>query len=177
MKILRRRIRNTIPVWLVLSVVLVGTTAGAFLWISNLIETTPTVTDVPIELQEEYMSPTYVDEYVAWIIDYTIHDASQCDGYIYIEISAGFALSTSEVNVVDLQVDPELGTSIYGSLVSGYPQNPASNIIVFVYEDTFGGPFDFDDLGSSSAGEIRVTLLFTVAGDYLMRLQISSSAS
>jgi hypothetical protein len=176
MSFLKNKITKTLAVVITI-IVCVGTAAGAYIWISNLIEATPTVTDVPIELQEEYMSTPYKDEYVSWMINYTIHDADECDGYIYIEISAGFALTTSEVNIVDLQVQPELGMQTYGSLVSGYPQNPDSHTLVFVYEDTYGGAFDFDDYGSSSVGEISVILLFTVTGSFLMRMQITSSSS
>ena len=86
MSILKKRIGKAIPVWVVLIVIIVGTAAGAFLWVSNLIERMPTVTDVPIYLQDEYMSSTYKDEYVTWLINYTVHDPDASDGYIYIEI-------------------------------------------------------------------------------------------
>ena len=102
MSILKKRIGKVIPVYAVLAIIIVGTAAGAFLWVSNMIDKYQTVTDVPIELQEEYMSSPWKDEYITWVINYTVHDASQCDGYIYVEISAGFALSTSEVNMPNM---------------------------------------------------------------------------
>jgi hypothetical protein len=174
MNILTKRFQKPLAVVVTL-VICIGTAAGAYIWISNQITRDITVTDTPIVLQDEYMSPTYLDEYITWIVNYTINIMDESDGYIWVDIWAPSAITTSEANIVDVQIKPEFGMTNYGSLVSGYPQNLASNEIVFVYESTYGGPIDFSDYGSSSAGDITFILNFTIASSFILNMQLTSS--
>ena len=175
MNFLTKRFQKPLAVVVTL-VICIGTAAGAYIWLSNLITRDITVTDTPIELQDEYMSPTYLDEYVTWIVNYTINVMDESDGYIWVEIWAPGAITTSEANIVDVRIDPEAGMTNYGSLVTGYPQNLAGNDIVFVYESTYGGgPIDFSDYGSSSTGDITITLMFTIASSFIMNIRLTSS--
>lgn len=176
MRLLMKRKVNAIPVGILLVVIIIGTAAGAFLWISNLIDKNVTVTDIPIQIQDEYMEPPYTNSTTLWLVNYTINEMSQSSGYIWISIWAGSSITTSEVNINSLTVETDTATSFYGSLVAGYPQNTAANLIDFMFEDSIsGGQFDFSDGGIATNGDIWIYLVFNVTGIFNLQMQITST--
>lgn len=173
---LKNKVGNVIPVWAVIFIIVVGTAAGAFLFISNLIDKNVTVTDIPIEIQTEFMEPPYKNETTNWIVNYTINEMSQSSGYIYISIWYGSSITTSEVNIQEVWVEPDLGSTIYGSLVPGYPKTVAANVIDFLFQDSFSlGPIDFSDFGSSTIGNIHIALWFNVTGTFNLQMQLTAT--
>ena len=173
---LRKKIGKVVPVWVVLGIVLVGTAAGAFVWISNLVERDETVTDLPIELQDTYMAPLYANRESQWILDYTINEMDHCTGYVWVKIWCGSSITPAEANITGMWVEPTGGSYHPGSLVSGYPQNTASNEVTYLFEDPLiPGPFDFSEYGMSFDGEIWFWLNFTVTGNYNFQVAITSS--
>ncbi len=174
MSFLRKKVSK--PMAIVITVVIcIGTAAGALIWISNLVQRDVTVTDIPIILEEEYITPTYVDEYVTWGLNYTINEMDQCTGYIRIDVSSGSLFTTSEMNIVDVYVETDFMSYFYGASVSGYPNQLAGNVIIFAFENTYGGAFDFSDGGSTTSGTIEITMIFTVEQSFQLSLRLASS--
>lgn len=177
MSLLKKRIGNAVPAWAVLVIIIVGTAAGAFIFISNFVERNVSVSGTTMSLQDHSMGEAYRNTSAPWVVNYTVLVPGQSSGYIYITISAGFAITTSEVDILSVIVNPETGNQLYGGLVSGYPQNAATNAIDFVYDDVFNlGRFDFEGTdGLSTKGQIWVQVWFNATGDFTLRMQISST--
>jgi hypothetical protein len=173
MSFLKKKI--TKPMTVVITIIVcIGTAAGAFLWISNLIQRDITITDIPLTFAEYSISPTYIDEEILWRLDYTVNEADLSTGYLWIDVWSGSAFSTSDMDITDVYILTNSGTEFNGQLVSGYPNQLAGNDILFVFEDVYGGPIDFAD-SAATGGQLQVALIFHVAQSFQLSLRVTSA--
>ena len=178
MSVLKRRIGKAVPVWAVIGIILVGTAAGAFVWISNIIERNATVTGMPIELDELSAPPIYTNVETEWRLNYSINEIELCTGYVWIMIwcSSEPSITTADANITGIYVEPFSGSGHPGSLVTGYPQNTGADVIEFVFEDPLvPGPFDFSEGESAFDGEIWIYFNIATSGNYYFQVAITSS--
>ena len=179
MKILRKKLFKTLPAWL-LALLLIGSAAAAFFWISNQITTWVLVRERGIEITGSFQSSdVYDNETTLNYFTYYINNLSQCTGYIYLEFqdNNGGALNPGDVEIDNIYVYPDMDYPHYLSLVSGYPTNPYSNVLAFVYENETGGTFDFSLDGRVFFGTISIELRYRVSTQMITRMQITSTSS
>jgi hypothetical protein len=179
LKILRKRLFKTLPVWL-LALLLIGSAAAAFLWISNQITTWVLVKERGIELIGSFQSSdVYKNETTYNSFTYTINNMSQSTGYIYLEFQDNFAgaLNPGDIEIDSINVYPDSFFPVDVQLVSGYPTNPYPNVLAFVFENQSGGAFDFSVSGLASFGFISIEVRYKVSTQMITRMQITSTSS
>lgn len=155
-----------------IAIILIGTVAGAFLWISNLVSTDVTVTDPPIEIAGSFESVHYVHLETVSVFPYTLNDPIIAVGYIIIEITQ-VGMTLAQVGGITVQVLNDAGGDMTGAVLASQPINEGYRFTICesVYVDTF----DFGGGGLATAGEIYVGLTFESTGTYGVSMQISQT--
>lgn len=177
MKMLPKKLSKSLFVS-VLAMILVGSAAAAFMWISNQIKTDVVVMAHPVELTGSFTATAFTNEEITEEFDYVVNTGMGTEGYICLEFTTmglpGFnpsMIEISEVFVVEFA-----GIVQPGALVSGYPKQTSPDIVTFVYEQDTLGPFDFYGEGPGS-GEIYVTLTYKSSFAVTATIQITSTSS
>ncbi|MFW9960504.1 MAG: hypothetical protein ACFFDV_05770 [Candidatus Thorarchaeota archaeon] len=171
MSFLKRKVVKTIPVWM-LALILIGTVAGAFIWISNLVSTDVTVTNPPIEISGSFESVHYVSIETVSSFSYILNDAPKAVGYIIIEITQP-GMSQAQVGGISVRVLNDMGGDMTGTL---YDFEPISEGYRYIFCDSsYMNPFDFGESGMATAGEIYVGITFESIGTYGVSMQISET--
>ncbi len=173
MNVAKKKVIKTIPL-LMLALILIGTAAGAFLWVSNLMSTDITVTNPPVSISGSFESPHYVSIETTSTFNYTVNNPRMAIGYIIIEITQP-GMSLAEVSSISVLVHPGVGSSLDGVLIATGPINEGYRF-VFCDSVTLGG-FDFAEGGIATAGLIHVSLTFESTGTYAVSMQISETDS
>ncbi len=173
MNVLKKKVIKTIPLWM-LAIILIGTAAGAFLWVSNLVSTDITVTNPPVSISGSFESPHYVSIETTSTFDYTVNNPVLAIGYIIIEIAQP-GMTLAEVGSINVLVETDMGGSLDGVLIATDPIS-AGYRFVFCESITMLG-FDFTEGGIAAAGLIHVSLTFEGTGTYTVSLQISGTDS
>jgi hypothetical protein len=169
---LKRKVIKTIPLWM-LFVILIGTAAGAFLFISNLVSNNVSVTNPPIEISGSFESVQYVHLETVSAFTYTLNDPVMAVGYIVIEITQT-AMTLAQVGGVTVHVLNDAGGDMTGAWLGGAePINEGYRFIIS--ESISNGAFDFGGGGLATAGEIYVGLTFEFGGIYGVSMQISQT--
>ena len=86
MSFLKKKVIKTLPVWMLI-IIMIGTAAGAYLWISNLVSNNVTVTNPPIEISGSFESVHYVDLETVSHFTYTLNNPDMAVGFIIIDIT------------------------------------------------------------------------------------------
>jgi hypothetical protein len=176
LKILRRKVLKLLPVWF-LALILVGSAAAAFIWISNMRITWVNVREYPITLTGDFDNATYQYETTYQYFDYTVNDASNSTGYVLLQFTTSSSLDTLNPGDIEVYLVVSLGgvDQQEGYDMPGYPNSTYVNQLTFLFCDYAGSPFDFD-LGGSS-GWIDVTITYNVAySDIAAGIRITSSS-
>jgi hypothetical protein len=174
MNFLKRKVIKTIPVWMLL-IVLVGTAAGALLFISNLVSTTVTVTNPPMEISGSFESVHYVHLEMVSAFTYTLNDPVMAVGYIVIEITQT-GMTLSQVGSITVHVLNDAGGDMTGAWLGG--AEPIDSGYRFIISESISmGAFDFGGGGLATTGEIYVALTFESTGTYDVSMKISQTAS
>jgi hypothetical protein len=174
--VLKKKVLKVLPVWLV-ALLLIGSAAAAFMWISNRLSTYVIISERSIELTGSFEASPFKDEVTSQAFSYTIHNMSDSSGYIYLEFTTyGPAITTSDIEC-SLFVEPIGGTTMYSALVAGYPNQTYTNQVTFLFELDTGGPFDFSDAGFTSDGYIHVYVTYKTATGLTAAIQITSTSS
>ncbi len=173
MSLLKRKVIKTIPVWL-LALILIGTAAGAFLWISNLVSTDVTVTNPPIEISGSFESVHYVSIETISRFDYVLNDPTMAIGYIIIEITQT-GMSLAQIGGINVQVLNDIGGDMTGAAYSAEPISEGYRFIIC--DSSSMNAFDFGGGGMATAGEIYVGITFEEIGSYGVSMQISETNS
>ncbi|MFW9910138.1 MAG: hypothetical protein ACFFEF_16395 [Candidatus Thorarchaeota archaeon] len=173
MSILRRRVRQVVPVW-VLAVVCIGLAAGAYIWISNIASNNVQVTDNPIELVGQFETPVFVDVISTSTINYTINDPGRCTGYIYLEFHvSGLVLDGDEIYQL-VRVYPDGVSAI---ITTTLRTDVYSNAIIYILADDSGGPIDFGFFGGATKGQIEALIVYHVSWLWTVTMTITETAS
>jgi hypothetical protein len=171
MSLLKRKVIKTIPVWM-LALVLIGTVAGAFLFISNLVSTNVAVINPPIEISGSFESTHYVHLERISVFSYTLNDPVAAIGYIIIEIIAP-TMTLAQVGCITVHVLNDAGGDMSGAVIS---TAPIENGYRFTICDSNSmNAFDFGGGGLATAREIHVGLTFEETGMYEVNMQISQT--
>lgn len=171
MSLLKKKVRNIVPVW-VMVVIMIGTAAGAYLWISNSITTTVVVEGPPIELSGQFQTQAYMGLWSSQTFAYTINDMSDCTGYVYLGFTvSGLVLDGSEISSI-ITVRPGNSTTILTWQVGG---ELYSNAIQRVYGDDTSSAIDFSDYGSYTYGSIDVDICYNVEWTWTVQMAITST--
>ena len=173
MNVLKKKVIKTIPLWM-LALILIGTAAGAFLWVSNLVSTDIIVTNPPVSISGSFESPHYVSIETTSTFDYTVNNPGMAIGYIIIEITQP-GMTLAEVGSINVLVETDMGGSLDG-LVIATDAISAGYRFVFCDSVTMLG-FDFTEPGTAAAGLIHVSLTFEGLGTYTVSMQISGTDS
>ena len=167
----------------VLALILVGSAAAAFVWISNIRTTVVTVSPYPIVLEGDFADASYVTEETLQLFNLTINDPAKAVGYVSIRfIAPGQVLNPSDIEV-DLTVelmDPAMGgfPSIYdGYLVPGYPTNTPTDQLTFLFGDSVHDPFYFAYSEFITNGTINVRVTYNVAYTMEASIRVTSTSS
>jgi len=175
MKIMQKKLSKSLLVS-VLALILVGSAAAAFVWISNIRTTTVTVNAIPITLTGDFVASP--DPFVPTLqqFNFTVNDLSEKSGYVYIQfIAPGQTLNAERDIAVSVLVGWELG-SISLEIAEGYPTNGwSTDQLTFVF-DYFDGPLDFT-WGGSNSGTIYVTTTYNIAYTMEASIRITSTSS
>ena len=141
MRIMPKKLSKSLLVS-VLALVLVGSAAAAFVWISNIRTTTVTVRPIPITLTGDFINSPYPFQETLQEFDYTVNDPSNKNGYVLVQFTA----SGQTLNPADIAVRLVIGVrgSLYltGDLMPGYPTNSPTDTLTFVFGAS-GTAFDF----------------------------------
>ena len=172
MSFLKRKVIKTIPVWM-LVIIMIGTVAGAFFWISNLVSTDVTVSDPPIEIIGSFESVHYVGMEMVSSFTYFLNDPIMAVGYIVIEITQP-GMTLADIGDINVLVRPDVGGDMTGDL---YDLQPISTGYRYVFWDlnSMDG-FDFGGNGMAMAGDIDVGITFETTGTFSVSMQISQDA-
>jgi hypothetical protein len=173
MSFLKRKVSKTIPVWM-LALVLIGTAAGALLWISNLVSTDVTVTNPPIEISGSFESVHYVGIETISRFDYVLNDPIMAIGYIVIEITQT-AMSLAQIGGINVQVLNDMGGDMTGTASGAEPIFEGYRFIIG--DSSSMNAFDFGKGGTATAGEIYVGITFEEIGLYSVSMRISGTNS
>ena len=173
MNVLKKKVIKTIPLWM-LALILIGTAAGAFLWISNLVSTDITVTNPPVSISGSFESPHYVSIETTSTFDYTVNNPGLAIGYIIIEITQP-GMTLAQVGSISVLVETNMGGSLDGLVIATDVINEGYRF-VFCESITMLG-FDFTAPGTAAAGLIHVSLTFEDLGTYTVSMQISGTVS
>lgn len=156
---------------------LVGSAAAAFVWISNIRITWVNVLEYPITLTGNFDNSTYQSETVYQEFYFAVNDASNSTGYVLIQFTTSGSMDT--LSPGDIEVDIVL---TWGSMFEdgydmlGYPTSTAVNQLTFLFGDYLGDPFDFDMWGST--GSIMVYVTYNIAYyDIAAGIRITSTSS
>jgi hypothetical protein len=166
---------KSIPVW-VLLITCIGSVAGAFLYISNIIQTTVDPEPYPVELSGTFDQTPIIDEVYTHVFGYTINDDTQDEGYIVL-VFQGSGIGPSNFTI---WVEIFGGTTyeyILTQVVSGYPTDDGGFMVTYVFEDPSTGPLDFSYGGTETYGEIWVSITYHVGTLMDVALFISSTSS
>jgi hypothetical protein len=144
-------------------------TVLAYVWISNQIITSVTVTATPIVLSGDFETSQYVGVGKLSSISYTVTSGTPT-GYIQIRFSGASIDSVGDVSIGSVSVDS--GTFQGGQYVSGYPSY-SSGTITILFEKSGGGPFNF----GSTSGTIDVFVTYNVAGSINVFIQVTETSS
>jgi len=172
MNFLKRKAIKTIPVWM-LALVLIGTAAGALLWISNLVSTDVTVTNPPIEISGSFESVHYVGIETISRFDYVLNNPTMAIGYIVIEITQT-AMTLAQIGGINVQVLNDMGGDMTGTASGAEPINEGYRFIIC--DSSSMNAFDFGEGGMATAGEIYVGITFEAIGLYGVSIQISENS-
>lgn len=171
MNFLKRKVIKTIPIWMI-AIILIGTVAGAYLWISNLVSTDVTVTDPPIEISGSFESVHYVGLEMVSFFGYILNDPSMAIGYIIIEITQP-TMTLADIGGINVQVLTDMGSDMTGAV---YDIQPISIGYRYTFCDSnLLNAFDFGTGGLATAGEIYVGLTFESTGPFSVSMQISKT--
>lgn len=150
-----------LPVWF-LAIILVGSAAAAFIWISNMRITWVNVREYPITLAGDFDNATYQSETTYQYFDFTVNDASNSTGYVLLQFTTSSSLDTLNPGDIEVYLVVSWGAEQeMGYDMPGYPNSTAVNQLTFLFCDYAGSPFDFDLWGST--GWIDVTITYNVA--------------
>ena len=175
---LRKRLLKSLPIWVVL-IVLVGTAAAAFVWISNTLTTTVTVSHAPISWSSGYFTKSvFVGDSVVDLFTYNVNDETNATGYLFIRFFAYDPIGPDNVTITRATVFPSSASfDDELSLVSGYPMNTGPYVLDYLFEQNGGGPFDFSDSGSSFFGTVTVYITYDVATTMDVSMKVTSTSS
>lgn len=171
MNVLKKKVIKTIPLWM-LALILIGTAAGAFLWISNLVSTDITVTNPPVSIYGSFESPHYVSIETTSTFDYSVNTAELVIAFIIIEITQP-GMTLAQVGSISVLVETNMGGSLDGIVIATDVINEGYRF-VFCESITMYG-FDFTEGGMATAGLIHVSITFEDTGSYTVSMQISST--
>jgi hypothetical protein len=147
---LRKKLLKSLPFW-VLLIVLVGTASAAFVWISNTLTTTVTVSPAPISWSSgAFTQSVFLDDSVYDVFTYDVNDNTNATGYLFIRFFANDAIGPDNVTITEVTVQPVGDIEHELTIVSSYPMNTGPYVLDYLYEQSGGGPFDFSDSGSPS---------------------------
>lgn len=173
MSFLKRKVIKTIPVWM-LFIIMIGTVAGAFFWISNLVSTDVTVTDPPIEIIGSFESVHYVGMEMVSRFSYILNDPILAVGYIVIEITQP-GMTLADIGGITMLVRSDAGSDMTGAV---FDLQPISTGYRYVFCDSnFMNAFDFGEIGTATVGEIEVGITFESTGIFSVSMQISQTES
>ncbi|MHA2402946.1 MAG: hypothetical protein ACXADH_08170 [Candidatus Kariarchaeaceae archaeon] len=167
MSFLKRKVIKTIPVWM-LVIIMIGTVAGAFFWISNLVSTDVTVTDPPIEIIGSFESVHYVGMEMVSRFTYFLNDPMLAVGYIVIEITQP-GMTLADIGGINVLVRPDIGGDMTGAV---YDLQPINTGYRYVFWDSMDN-FDFGGNGLAMGGDIDVGITFETTGTFSVSMQIS----
>jgi hypothetical protein len=171
MNFLKRKVIKTIPVWMLL-IITIGTVAGAVFWISNLVSTTVTVTDPPIEISGSFDSVHYVGMERVSSFTYILNDAIMAVGYIVIEITQP-GMTLADIGGMNVQVRTDAGGDMTGAV---WDVQAISAGYRWVMCDSNGmNAFDFGWMGMAMAGDIDVGITFESTGSFGVSMQITQN--
>lgn len=168
---LKKKVIKTIPLWMLL-VILIGTAAGAFLFISNLVSNNVVVTNPPMEISGSFESVQYVHLETISVFPYTLNDPVMAVGYIIIEITQT-GMTLEQIGGINVQVLNDVGGDMTGAVLSTVLINAGFRFIIG--ESISSGTFDFGGGGLATAGEIHVGLTFEDLGTYGISMQVSQT--
>jgi hypothetical protein len=172
MKIMPKKLPKSLLVS-VLALVLVGSAAAAFVWISNIRTTTVVVREIPVTLSGDFVASSYTHEETFQQFAFTVNDAPYAVGYIFIEFIATGPINPGDIEVsVAVQTDPS--TYISTQAMPGYPTNTTDNNMVFVLGDTANDPIDF---GAISTGALNVYITYNAAYTMDASIRLTSTPS
>lgn len=173
MSFLKKKVIKTLPVWMLI-IIMIGTAAGAFLWISNLVSNNVTVTNPPIEISGSFESVHYVDLETVSHFTYTLNNPDMAVGFIIIDITQT-AMTLAQVGGITVHVLNDAGGDMTGAWLGGaQPINEGYRFTI--YASISMDAFDFGGGGMATNGEIYVGLTFTSGGTYGVSMQISQTA-
>lgn len=173
MNLLKRKVIKTIPLWMIL-ILMIGTVAGAYFWISNLISTDVTVTEPPIEIIGSFESDHYVGMERVSSFSYILNDAIMAVGFLIIEITQP-GMTQADVGDINVLVRPDIGDDKTGAL---YDVQPIDSGYRYVFYDSNSMlPFDFGEMGMATVGEIYVGITFESLGTFGISMQVSQTES
>lgn len=173
MSLLKRKVIKTIPVWL-LALILIGTAAGAFLWISNLVSTDVTVTNPPIEISGSFESVHYVGIETVSSFSYVLNNAILAVGYVVIDI-VQTGMSLTQIGDISVRVLNDMGGDMTGFASGAEPINDGYRFVIC--DSATMSHFDFGSGGMATTGEIYVSITFESIGIYSVSMHISETAS
>lgn len=172
MKIMQKKLSKSLLVS-VLALIMVGSAAAAFVWISNMRTTTVTVREIPVTLSGDFVASSYTHEETFQEFPYTVNDAPYAVGYIFIEF-----IATGPINPGDIEVSLSVAYSPLWHLgayaMPGYPTNTTANNLVFVFGDSSNDPIDF---AAVSTGALNVYITYNVAYTIDASIRLTSTPS
>jgi hypothetical protein len=170
MSILKKKLHNLIPIW-VIAVVCIGTAAGAYVWISNSLTTIVDVQDPPIELSGSFETPVYLDIGSVSNISYVINDVSKCHGYIQLQFIAPVSTLVGDEIYATVDLYPE---GVYYSTSINHMEY-YSNSLIFVFESGSHDQIDFSDSGLASSGFMLVYIEYHESLLWMVSIAISET--
>jgi hypothetical protein len=174
---LRKKLFKSLPIWILL-IILVGTASAAFVWISNTLTTTVTVTASPISWSSgTFTQSVFLGDSVYDVFTYDVNDNTNATGYLFIRFFANDAIGPENVTITEVTVQPDSDIIHWLTLVSGYPVNTGPYVLDYLYEQSGGGPFDFSDAGSAFSGIVTVDITYEVATTMDVSMAVTSILS
>jgi hypothetical protein len=171
---LKKKVLKVLPVWL-LALLMVGSAAAAFVWISNFITTVVTVHSIPITLEGGFVGSAYPFQETLQTFNYTLNDPSNNIGYVFIQFLApGKTLNPSDIEVSVWMQYP--AGFVTGGLMPGYPTNTPTDQLTFLFGYYNYDPIDFAWNGATN-GTIHVTITYNVAYVMNATIRITSTSS
>jgi hypothetical protein len=174
---LSKKLLKGLPLWILL-IVLVGTASAAFVWISNTLTTTVTVSLAPISWSEgAFTQSVFLGDSVNDVIGYNVNDYTNATGYLFIRFFANDPIGPENVTITEVTVHPDSDIVNELTLVSGYPMNTGPYVLDYLYEQSGGGPFDFSDGQIAVHGIVTVDITYEVTTTLDVSMAVTSTLS
>ncbi len=176
--VFRRRVLKVVPVWLILLVATSGIAAAAFVWISNQIHTTVTLSNAPLAITGTFASTQFVGLMKESDFTYTV-SAGSPTGYLQLTFATSGTFSGESDCQVTVSFFPAEGSP--GTLGPAATTLVSSNQIIMLLgapTSTVGTPVPIQF--GSTTGELKLFVTYTNAaskGTVNAYLQVTSTSS